>query len=133
MTSPSGLDSESRLKALEAAHEQAARLSSDPIDATGWPENIDAVTALVRSETVAYPNMGHECESGTTIVIQILGTFPGIAVGGGGGGIDDSGGADAAVHAVTLTADSRTGLVCLLSVQTGAVSADPEATIVFRR
>jgi hypothetical protein len=58
------------MTAFDAALAQPAGLSDNPVEASGWPERIDTVTTLVRSETVPRPNMGHACESATTIAIQ---------------------------------------------------------------
>jgi hypothetical protein len=37
---------------------------------------------------------------------------------------------DSDVHAMLLTADAATGRVCEIGVQTGAVSPDPNATVL---
>ncbi|MGH3419484.1 MAG: hypothetical protein ACRDOD_07840, partial [Streptosporangiaceae bacterium] len=121
-----GLTAAQRGFAVAAAHREAAQFSADSSRPEAWPRNVDAVTGRAAGGTIVDSNTGHPCASGTVITVDLLGDFD-TAVS------PAPGAADTAVHAVILNVDARTGQVCLLSVRTGSVRADPDADLLFRR
>ncbi|MGH8963103.1 MAG: hypothetical protein ACRDWT_18260 [Jatrophihabitantaceae bacterium] len=132
-----GLTAAQRGFAVAAAHREAAQFSADSSRPEAWPRNVDAVTGRAAGGTIVDSNTGHPCASGTVITVDLLGDFD-TAVSPASGAADTavspaSGAADTAVHAVILKVDARTGQVCLLSVRTGSVRADPDADLLFRR
>ncbi len=93
---------------------------------------ITSATATVGVGTVADPNDGPPCTSGTLLHIKLIGTFPTISV----GQPPTAGAASAADHSVStvlITADPESGKACALSVQTGSTSPDPGATVLFTK
>jgi hypothetical protein len=129
------LDSNSRTLALAAAHREATRLSQQADDDTGWPASVTTVTAQVHPGSVPDQNTGQKCDSGTIIEIELLGTFDKVVISGAGSNgqtrsVDVE---NLTVHAISASADAISGLVCSVSVRTGAVSLDPETTVLFAR
>jgi len=102
-----------------------ARAETEKYSAT-----VTSATATVGVGTVTDPNAGPACTSGTLLHIKLIGTFPTIVVGGpstGAPGTND----DYSVTAVLITADPESGKPCEISVQTGATTPDPGATLLF--
>jgi hypothetical protein len=128
------LSDHDRALALAAGHHQADRLvtkGSKP-DESGWPTNIDAVTAAVHDGTISDSNTGHRCDSGQIIAVQLIGQFD-IVVSGQPVEAGSSDPPDLTVQGVDLSVDEQTGFVCLLSVQTGTVQPSDRATVLYRR
>jgi hypothetical protein len=112
---------------------------------------VTSATATVGKGTVTDPNAGPACASGTLLHIKLIGTFPNIAVGGyatdappsssatsstdpsssAPSGALPTDGSGYSVNAVLITADPASGKPCLLAVQTGPVTPDPGATLLF--
>jgi hypothetical protein len=125
---PSGdLTGRQRAVALNAAHTEATKAAKQAADVTGWPRDIASVSAVREERIVTDSNTGHECTSGSVVVIKLIGSFPHIVVS------SPPGASSTAVHAVIATADLRSGLVCLVSVETGKVTPGPNATVLFTR
>lgn len=93
--------------------------------------SITNATATVGKGRVRDSNTGHRCTSGTLLHIKVLGDFNIVT----GGRIFLSGSTaqpgDQTVHAVLITADPHSAQACLISVQTGQVSRDPGAVVLF--
>lgn len=116
--------------ALAAAHREADRVAPKPrSDLGGWPENVTSVSATIAHKTITDSNTGNQCDSGTVVVIKLIGTYDTIGVGLPPYGLPDPG----PVTAVDATADLASGEICLVSVQVGPVTPDPGATILFKR
>jgi hypothetical protein len=90
---------------------------------------ITSATVTLGHGRVTDPNRGHKCLSGTELHVKLIGTFN---IGVGGPPVSTtSPSADYAVHGVLITVDAATGEECLLSVQTGRVTPDRGATVLF--
>jgi hypothetical protein len=94
---------------------------------------ITSATATVSAGTVTDANYGPPCTSGTLLHIKLIGTFPNIAVGGYATDHASSEGDNYSVSAELITADPVSGKACLLAVQTGAVTPDPGAAVLFTK
>lgn len=92
---------------------------------------ITSATATVGPGTETLTNVGPPCTSGTLLHIKLIGTFPNTAVGGSATDDASSEGDNYSVSAELITADPVSGKACLLAVQTGAVTPDPGATLLF--
>ena len=90
---------------------------------------VTSATATVGEGTVTDPNAGPPCISGTLLHIKMIGSFN-IATTGFGGQPTPS---SEPVSAVLVTADPETGKACDLSVQTGPITPDPGATLLFTK
>jgi hypothetical protein len=88
-------------------------------------------TATVGVGTVTDANVGPACTSGTLLHIKLTGTFTHIVTTGSPTDDASSEGTNYTVSAVLITADPASGKACLVSVQTGAVTPDPGATLLF--
>jgi hypothetical protein len=105
--------------AVDVAKQQADRFVT----------TLDSASATVSRGTVADSNIGQPCTSGTLLHITVTGTFHGIGV--SGPTASPSGEPpDTTVTAISITADPESGQPCLLSVQTGEVTPDPNATVL---
>jgi len=83
-------------------------------------------TVTVVDATTIDSAIGYRCPSGRLLQIKLIGDFVHIAV----SPMPIQPGAptpDITVHAVNLTAGAKTGLTCLIGVQTGKVSPEPGA------
>ena len=92
---------------------------------------ITSATATAGEGTVTDPNDGPPCTSGTLLHIKLVGTFPTIVIAPPTAGAPSAD--DHSVSTVLITADPETGKACDLSVQTGATSPDPGATLLFTK
>jgi hypothetical protein len=107
-----------------------ATLTSSGHDA-GWPKTVRLVDALVTHGRVTQPNTGHPCDSGRIIHVQLLGTFPTIAI--SPTPAIDGHHSSTAVHDVDIDIDERSGIACLISVATGKVYQLRHASVLYRR
>lgn len=132
--STDGLSAHDRTFALAAAHREADRVATkgNETDQSGWPTNIDTVTAVVHDGTVNDPNTGHPCSSGQIIAVTLIGAFA-IPVSGPAVPAGSSDMPDRTVHGVDLLVDEQTGDTCLLSVRTGAVEPRTDSTVLYQR
>jgi hypothetical protein len=108
--------------ALAVARNEAAQ--SDVI-------SIASATVTKSAGTVPDANAGPPCLSGTLLNIRLIGDF---TIVHGGLAAAPAGPAelgDQKVHGVTVAADAITGEPCLLSVQTGQVTPEDGATVLF--
>jgi hypothetical protein len=96
-----------------------------------YAATITSVTAAVGTGTETEANVGPPCTSGTLLHIKVIGTFPTIMVAPRPVSSAPTASNDYSVTAVLITADPISGKGCLLSVQTGAVTPDPGATVLF--
>jgi hypothetical protein len=115
--------------ALRVAHRQADRLAREAGEATkrnGWPASTRIVAAEVGPGVESRPNIGPPCTSGRIVTVHLIGSFPGIAVGGTRSGAGR-------VHGVDIEADAKSGRGCLLTARTGRVVAPTGASILYRR
>ena len=103
-----------------------ARAEADKAGAT-----ITSATATVGPGTETVANIGPPCTSGTLLHIKLIGTFPHTAVTPSPITDTASEGNDYSVSAELITADPVSGKGCSLAVQTGAVTPDPGATLLF--
>ena len=95
-----------------------------------YAATVTSATATVGVGTVTDPNAGPACTSGTLLHIKLIGTFPTIVVGGPSTGAPGASN-NYSVSAVLVTADPESGKPCLIGVQTGSTSPDPDATLLF--
>lgn len=79
---------------------------------------ISSATVTVGSGKVLDANTGHPCTSGRLLNIKLIGSFP-HTVTTGNPVRPGEGTPDFTVRAVLLTADARSGVACLIGVQTG--------------
>lgn len=87
---------------------------------------LTSATVTVGYGTVFDSNVGYPCTSGRLLHIKLIGEFPHITT----GGLAVQPGTqppDLTVRAVNLTADAKTGRLCLIGVQTGNVAPAPDA------
>lgn len=78
---------------------------------------VTSVTAKLENGTVIDSNVGYSCTSGQLLKILLIGSFPhSVSLTAG------SGAANYTVHGVALTADAKSGKVCLLGVHVGRIS-----------
>ena len=106
-----------------------ARAQADKAGATAGT----TATATVGVGTVTDANVGPACTSGTLLHIKLIGTFTHIVTTGSPTDDASSEGTAYSVSAVLITADPASGKACLVSVQTGAVTPDPGATLLFTK
>jgi hypothetical protein len=92
---------------------------------------ITSATATIGAGTETETNVGPPCSSGTLLHIKLIGTFPHIVISGSPTDDAASEGDNYSVSAELVTADPVSGKACLLSVQTGAITPDPGATLLF--
>lgn len=88
---------------------------------------LTSATVTVVNATTIDSNIGYRCPSGRLLQIKLIGDFPhtvttGHAMMPGGDPHEDF-----TIHAELLTAGAKTGLPCLMGVQTGKVATDPGA------
>jgi hypothetical protein len=116
----------------QLSHHELAKARSvvhDKAESEG--AQITSGTVTAEAGTVPQPNTGYRCSSGRLLRITLIGSFPHTGV--APIPADPSHAAqpsDSDVHAMLLTADAATGRVCEIGVQTGAVSPDPNATVL---
>jgi len=111
-------------------HEFGVAVAVARAEADKDASSITSATATVGKGTVTNPNDGPPCTSGTLLHIKLIGTFPTIvAAPPSTGAVSASN--DYSVSAVLITADPESGKACLISVQTGATTPDPGATLLF--
>ncbi|OIQ72557.1 hypothetical protein GALL_458150 [mine drainage metagenome] len=87
---------------------------------------LTSATVTASYGTVTDSNIGYPCMSGRLLHINLIGDFPHTVTDGHAVKPGDPM-PDFTVHAVDLTADAKTGRVCLVSVQTGKVAPEPGA------
>lgn len=87
---------------------------------------LTSATVTASYGTVTDSNVGYPCMSGRLLHIKLIGDFPHTVTTGHAVKPGDPM-PDFTVHAVDLTADAKTGRVCLVSVQTGKVAPEPAA------
>jgi len=87
---------------------------------------LDSASVSVSPGRVAQPNTGEACDSGRLLRVRLIGTFPHIVTTGDPGASAD----ETVVRAVLLTADAKSGRVCLVGVRTGHVEPAPGATVL---
>ena len=120
-TSASQLSHDELAEAYSAADEKAE--SEDA--------HITSATVTAEEGTVPETNTGYRCSSGRLLRITLIGTFPHAVVAHGPANPSHAAEPfDSDVHAMLLIADAATGRVCEIGVQTGAVSPDPNATVL---
>lgn len=94
----------------------------------GEAASVDSASVSTSTGTVSNPNAGPPCESGRLLRVTLIGTFPHIVTTGEPHDPDDRGAErDFTVRALVVTADARSGLVCLKGVQTGSVAPEPDS------
>ena len=87
---------------------------------------VTSATVTVVDATTIDSSIGYRCPSGRLLQIKLIGDFAHIAV----SPLAIQPGAptpDVTVHAVNLTAGAKTGVTCLMGVQTGKVAPEPGA------
>jgi hypothetical protein len=92
--------------------------------------SITSATATVGTGTVTDSNTGHRCTSGTLLHITLIGDFK-ISVGGRVPAGSSPNPAEYTVTAMLITADPTSGQACLISAQTGPVTPEPDAALLF--
>jgi len=95
--------------------------------------DLTSATLRVRDGIVQNPNTGSQrCDSGRLLRIKMIGTFSKIQTTGGPPMDPDTSASpqDMKVHGVLMDADAASGEACMISVQTGVVTPDPEATVL---
>ena len=104
-------------RALAFARSIARQAEADQVDA-----RITSVSVLVHPGRVARSesNVGRACSSGRLVDVKLIGDFPHIDT--TGYPVKPGQHPDFTVHAVIITADARTGKVCLRGVQTGTIT-----------
>jgi len=90
--------------------------------------HIKSVSVLVHPGRVSKSesNFGRACSSGRLIDVKLIGDFPHLVT--TGHPVQPGEHVDFTVHAVAVTADARTGEICLQGVQAGKVAPDAGAT-----
>jgi hypothetical protein len=105
----------------------AKRLVAAELEKAGDGAVLNGAVASVSTERVTQPNTGNSCDSNRLIVVRMRGTFPNMVTSGGPPASKGEAPASAAVSGLLLTADSQSGLVCLLGVETGDAESPPSA------
>jgi hypothetical protein len=73
-------------------------------------------------------NTGHPCDSGTIIVVRLVGAFTTMTT-----GMADTATPDVTVREVDLNVDGTSGLTCLVSVRTQPVPQSTGKTVLYTR
>lgn len=86
--------------------------------------SVDSASVIARSGTVEDSNTGHPCTSGRELLIKLIGDFPHTVT---TGHVVEPGSPqpDFTVRAMNITADAKSGVACLIAVQT-AENGDPK-------
>lgn len=86
--------------------------------------SVDSASVTARSGTVEDSNTGHPCTSGRELLIKLIGDFPHTVT---TGHVVEPGSRqpDFTVRAMDITADAKSGVACLIAVQT-AENGEPK-------
>lgn len=139
-------DNDSQLRGPAATHQAASQRAGNPVSASELAkavalarEEIHSQRATISSATVTASsgkmldaNTGHPCTSGRLLNIKLIGSFPHTVTTGHDVRPGESS-PDFTVRAVLITADARSGLACLIGVQTGErgqPEPEPNATVL---
>lgn len=141
---PTGVDSKPR--GLAAKDQAASQQAGNSISASELAKavalaceevhskeaTISSATVTASSGKVLDANTGHRCTSGRLLNIKLIGSFPHTVTTGHPVRPGEQP-PDFTVRAVLITADARTGLACLIGVQTGErgqPAPRPNATVL---
>jgi hypothetical protein len=108
----------------------ADRAARRPGEARRLARSVTSISATVSPGRLPLEqsNTGHACSSGTLLHIRIIGTFnTAVAPTAGAPGTPA---ADSTVSAEEVTADGRSGDVCLVAVRVGPVAPEPGAAVL---
>lgn len=132
----SGLSATDRALALVAAHRAANQyaVGHDRQLASGWPDGINAVTAVAQPGivTATDSNTGHSCESGTIILVRLDGSFT-VFTTGNPITVGSTSTVDSTVREMVLSVDATTGSTCLESARTQPVLLGHDDDVLFSR
>ena len=87
---------------------------------------LTSATVTLDRGKISASKPNYPCASGLLLYVKLIGNFPHIAISpvAGRSGTPNI---DTTVHAINLTADAKSGRVCLIGVQTGKATPVPNA------